>query len=163
MRSLRHTNTALSSILTAVILMLTVSLAAGAVDIPKQICSSGAVKNNSVSLYINGSVGQPVIQKCNSVSLYLKSGFFQAYSTISRGSCQPGDANNDGALNILDVVYLINYKYKDGPVPVPETICSGDADCDCKVNILDVVLLIDYKYKFGLPPCGYTNWRTACE
>ena len=30
---------------------------------------------------------------------------------------ESADVNNDGELNILDVVYIINYKYKEGPEP----------------------------------------------
>ncbi len=153
----------LAVFLIVVSLMFTFSVSVGAVDIPEKVCSSGAVENNSVSLYIKGSIGQPIIQNCNSVSLYIKSGFIRSYSAINEEQCYPGDANNDNILNILDVVYLINYKYKDGPSPVPVEICSGDANCDCLVNILDVVILINFKYKSGLPPCNYTNWRSACD
>lgn len=142
--------------------LLAIYVPVSAIDIPVKVCSSGSVENNSVSLYIKGSIGQPIIQKCNSVSLYLKSGFFQGYMAIDNTQCQPGDANNDNSLNILDIVYLINFKYKDGPSPVPDETCSGDADCDCQVNILDAVLLINSLYKSGLPPCSYTNWRINC-
>jgi len=71
--------------------------------------------------------------------------------TIERGTC--GDINNDGSINIMDVVYVINYKYKGGPEP----LYMGMADvnhCDGYINILDVVYLINYKYKSGpLPDC----------
>ncbi len=147
----------------AISLMFFISATVLAVDIPEKIYSSGAVKNNSVALYLKGAIGQPAIQKSNSVSLYMKSGFYQTYMAIDDGQCYPGDANNDDNLNILDIVYLINYKYKDGPAPVPYEICSGDTDCDCEVNILDAVLLINYIYKSGLPPCNYTSWRSTCE
>lgn len=61
-----------------------------------------------------------------------------------------GDANNDTIINILDVVYLITYKYKYGPAPV--TLAAGDADADGKIDILDITYLINYKYKGGPPP-----------
>ncbi len=153
----------LTSILLVVSFISFLSVSVVAIDIPEKICSSGAVENNSVSLYIKGSIGQPIIQNCNSAALYMKSGFIRSYSAINEQQCYPGDANNDKTLNILDVVYLINYKYKDGPSPVPEGICSGDSNCDCFVNILDVVLLINFKYKSGLPPCNYKNWRSTCD
>ena len=76
--------------------------------------------------------------------------------------CQPGECDGLAAINILDIVYLINYKYKNGSAPVPYTLCSGDADCDCKIDILDIVYLINYKYKNGPAPCDCTTWTGIC-
>jgi hypothetical protein len=61
-----------------------------------------------------------------------------------------GDANGDGAIDLADVVYLINYLYKSGLVPVPAE--AGDANCDGTVDVGDVVLLINYLYKNGAAP-----------
>lgn len=54
--------------------------------------------------------------------------------------------------NILDIVYLINYKYKNGLEPFPFE--AGEADCEPPINILDIIYLINYKYKNGPPPCS---------
>jgi hypothetical protein len=68
-----------------------------------------------------------------------------------------GDVNDDELVNILDIVYLINYKYKDGPEP----LCTPIGSCadvnslaipDGLINILDIVYLINYKYKDGPEP-----------
>ncbi|RKX17468.1 MAG: hypothetical protein DRP51_10790, partial [Candidatus Zixiibacteriota bacterium] len=64
-----------------------------------------------------------------------------------------GDANFDGLINILDVVYIISYLYRDGPPPQPITV-TGDTDCDGNVNILDAVIIINFLYKGYDPPCG---------
>jgi hypothetical protein len=61
-----------------------------------------------------------------------------------------GDANSDQAVNILDVTYIINYLYKNGPAPAPEI--SADADGSGTVNILDVTHIINYLYKNGPDP-----------
>ncbi len=61
-----------------------------------------------------------------------------------------GDGNSDGLVNILDIVYVINYKYKSGPAPDP--LESADVNGDFLVNILDIVYLINYKYKSGPEP-----------
>jgi hypothetical protein len=68
---------------------------------------------------------------------------------IERGKC--GDINGDTDINILDIVYLINYKYKSGPEPdnMAMADCNG---CDGGINILDIVYLINYKYKSGPEP-----------
>lgn len=58
-----------------------------------------------------------------------------------------GDANLDGTVNILDVVFLINFKYKEGPVPTRLDLC--DVNNDGSINILDIVKIINFKYKDG--------------
>jgi hypothetical protein len=72
--------------------------------------------------------------------------------------CTPGETNNNGVINILDITYLINYLYKGGPAPAPFALCSGDANCNCVVNILDVTYLISYLYKGGPAPCECRDW-----
>jgi hypothetical protein len=61
-----------------------------------------------------------------------------------------GDANSDQAINILDVTYIINYLYKNGPAPDPEA--AADADGSGVINLLDVTHLINYLYKDGPEP-----------
>jgi hypothetical protein len=61
-----------------------------------------------------------------------------------------GDADSDRAINILDVTFIINYLYKDGPAPDPEQ--AADADGTGTLNILDVTHLINYLYKDGPDP-----------
>jgi len=62
-----------------------------------------------------------------------------------------GDANGDWTIDIADVVFLINYLYKNDIPPTP--LEAGDANCDGRVDIGDVVYLINYLYKDGPPPC----------
>jgi hypothetical protein len=61
-----------------------------------------------------------------------------------------GDVDGDALVNILDIVFLINYKYKGGPAPA--SILSADVNSDELVNILDIVYLINFKYKSGPEP-----------
>jgi len=61
-----------------------------------------------------------------------------------------GDANGDYKIDILDIIFLINYKYKYGPAPNP--VFAGDINGDCDINIIDIVYLINYKYKGGPAP-----------
>ncbi len=65
-----------------------------------------------------------------------------------------GDFNGDGMFNILDIVYLINYIYKDGPAPVPLASANIDYDIrhDSAINILDVIRFINFVYKDGPSP-----------
>jgi photosystem II stability/assembly factor-like uncharacterized protein len=61
-----------------------------------------------------------------------------------------GDVSKDGLIDLGDVVYLVNYLYRSGPVPEP--LQAGDANCDGMVELGDVIYLINYLFKGGLPP-----------
>ncbi|MCK4404078.1 MAG: hypothetical protein KAW02_03215 [candidate division Zixibacteria bacterium] len=63
-----------------------------------------------------------------------------------------GDCNSDGTIDIGDVVYLVNYLYKDGSAPDP--LLAGDCNCDATVDLGDVVYLINYLFRQGSPPGG---------
>jgi len=62
----------------------------------------------------------------------------------------PGDANGDRDVNSADVVFLINYLFKEGPLP--PVINAADASGDCAINSSDIVYLIDYLFKGGPSP-----------
>ncbi len=64
-----------------------------------------------------------------------------------------GDANWDNAITVADVVYLINYVFRDGADPQPERF-TGDVNCDKFINVADIVYLVNYIFNFGDEPCG---------
>ena len=66
-------------------------------------------------------------------------------------SCDCGDANGDGTVNVGDVVYIVTYLYKGGPPPVAP-IERGDVNNDCIINVGDVVYLKTYLYQGGPQP-----------
>ncbi len=61
-----------------------------------------------------------------------------------------GDCNRDEEISVSDVVYLINYLFKSGPVPDP--LQAGDANCDTEVTGSDVIYLVNYLFKGGQSP-----------
>jgi hypothetical protein len=61
-----------------------------------------------------------------------------------------GDANGDGVVDVGDIVYLVNYLYREGSDPDP--LESGDTNCDGVVDVGDVVYLINYLFRGGPPP-----------
>ena len=61
-----------------------------------------------------------------------------------------GDANFDQAINLLDVSYLVDFIYRNGPQPFPNG--AGDNNADGEINILDVSNLVNYLYRNGPPP-----------
>jgi len=69
------------------------------------------------------------------------------YKTVSTSTDSCGDANNDGSVNLLDITFLINYLYKNGPAP-PVTN-NADVNADGSINLLDITALINFLYKSG--------------
>jgi uncharacterized delta-60 repeat protein len=61
-----------------------------------------------------------------------------------------GDANGDGVIDVADIVYLVNFLYRNGDPPTP--VEAGDTTCDGIVDVADVVRLISYLYRGGNPP-----------
>jgi len=76
--------------------------------------------------------------------------------------CIPGDPNNDGYVNVADIVYIIAYVFKGGPAPTPYPICSGDHNGDCVVDVGDAVAGIGYVFKGSLPPPTCEVWVSVC-
>jgi hypothetical protein len=70
-------------------------------------------------------------------------------TTYSGPGYIPGDANNSGDVNGLDVIYLVRYLKGIGPPPDP--YLGGDANGSCTVNGLDVTYLVNF-FKGGDPP-----------
>lgn len=62
-----------------------------------------------------------------------------------------GDANDDGAINIGDAVYIVSYVFRGGPAPQHPK--AADANCDGNVNIGDAVYIVTYIFRAGPPPC----------
>ena len=132
-------------------------------EINWQVRSSGGTKGTSTNYIVNGTISQTATDEGSSTNYIVNHGYWQEFVTAGPCDCEPGEADGTPPINILDIVYIINYKYKEGPAPVPYALCSADARCeDCIVNILDIVYIINYKYKEGPPPCTCEEWMTTC-
>ncbi|MGB7062028.1 MAG: S8 family serine peptidase [Candidatus Zixiibacteriota bacterium] len=64
-----------------------------------------------------------------------------------------GDVTGDEKINVSDVVFLVNYLYKEGPAPSP--LLLGDVNCDDDINVGDVIYLVNYLYQGGTEPCSH--------
>jgi hypothetical protein len=82
-----------------------------------------------------------VVLTTGTESAVLLNGFF--VSNLAKG-----DANGDGNVNILDVVYLINYVFAGGLPPVG----PSDVNSDGNVNADDIRYLINYIFANGPAP-----------
>ncbi len=83
----------------------------------------------------------------------VEAGIDDFYAWIFECGIICGDVNGDGKIDLGDIVYLINYLYRDGSPPeCNPVIACGDVNSDEEVDIGDVVYLINYLYKDGPPP-----------
>jgi hypothetical protein len=106
--------------------------------------------------------------------------YFRYHILTDPCDCDPGECDGGSPIDILDIVHLIDYKFKECPPgaglgtcppPTPYSVCSGDADCNCIVDILDIVRMIDWKFKECPPgagvgtcpaPCSCEEWVSQC-
>ena len=64
---------------------------------------------------------------------------------------QCGDADGAGEVNLVDIVYTVNWMFANGPAPVDEA--AGDYNCDGRPNIADAVYMVNYVFRGGPQPC----------
>ena len=117
-------------------------------EINWEVISLGGTDGSSASYQLGGTVTQTAIGPGTSASYGVNSGFWQEFGETF--VC--GDVNNDGIINVGDIVYLLNYLYKQpwpDPVPYP---CVGDVNNDDVVELGDIVYLINYVFRAGPPP-----------
>lgn len=70
--------------------------------------------------------------------------------TINPPLYAPGDLNQDGNVNLLDILGLIGVIYEEAPEPADPNL--GDVDHSCNLNLLDILYLIDFIYGEGTDP-----------
>jgi cysteine-rich repeat protein len=64
-----------------------------------------------------------------------------------------GNVNGDTLTNAADLIYLVNFLFREGPLPTPCEAC-GDVNCSGSVNTLDIMNAINYVFKEGQRPCN---------
>jgi len=70
-------------------------------------------------------------------------------------SAKNGDVNGDGNVNTNDVIFLVNFLFKDGPPPKPPA--AGDINADCFTTVADIIYLINYLFRGGPAPKVWCN------
>ena len=61
---------------------------------------------------------------------------------------QIGDVNVDDAVNTSDLIYLVQFIFRDGPEPDTRL---ADYNCDFSITLADVIALVNYVFKGGPP------------
>ncbi len=116
--------------------------------------STAAGRASSANYGATVTVGQVSSGECSSSNFGVNQGFWLIISGGGGGGgcCDtPGDASDDGVVNVGDAVYLVTYIFKGGPAP--PCMAEGDANCDLTVNVGDAVYVINYVFKGGPAPC----------
>jgi hypothetical protein len=61
-----------------------------------------------------------------------------------------GDVNTDGAIDVFDIVLLIDVLFS-GRLACPGNL--ADVNCDDVADVFDLIYLIEYTFSGGPPPC----------
>jgi hypothetical protein len=64
----------------------------------------------------------------------------------------PGDVDESGALTSADIINLVNFVFKSGPLPLP-CEANGDVNCTGSVTSADVIQMVNHVFKGGDAPC----------
>ncbi|NMC45049.1 MAG: hypothetical protein GYA46_14105 [candidate division Zixibacteria bacterium] len=115
------------------------------------IVAVGGLGITSSSMAHCATVTSAVVGRAKSAHFNLNMGIQYAKGQVGRSCClQPGDANDDGFLNVGDAVFIINFVFKGGAAP--PCLTSGDANYDCAINIGDALYIVNYVQKGGKQP-----------
>ncbi|UCB51919.1 MAG: hypothetical protein JSV10_07985 [Candidatus Zixiibacteriota bacterium] len=79
------------------------------------------------------------------------------YVGFYRGDVNPPYGGERSVLDVGDVIHLVNYLFKTGPVPFPYPD-QGDVNADGAADLGDLVYLINYLYRGGPPPTDYVRF-----
>jgi len=64
-----------------------------------------------------------------------------------------GNVNGDGVTSSSDLIYLVNFLFKEGPPPA-SCEAQGDVDCSGVINTSDIIRDVNYIFKAGQKPCN---------
>ncbi|MBL7134990.1 MAG: immune inhibitor A [Candidatus Marinimicrobia bacterium] len=54
----------------------------------------------------------------------------------------PGDVNNDGVINVSDIVRIVNIILSTGNEPTEQELLAGDINSDGDLNVVDIVMIV---------------------
>jgi len=121
----------------------------------RYVLSTGNPQAGSEDYTMAGTVGQTVIETGQSEAYQCDPGLWGATGGNDTTCCMPlirGNVDYDAgdAIDISDLVYLVDYMFTGGPEPP----CLEEADMDAtsEIDISDLVYLVDYMFTGGPPP-----------
>ncbi len=77
--------------------------------------------------------------------------------TIDLGGCctgQSGNVNDDiaGAVDLSDLIYLVNALFQGGPLPPCSAAANVNGDTNCDIDLSDLVFLVNFLFMGGPAP-----------
>ena len=92
----------------------------------------------------------PTIIFVTSNEEYIRPIYNKSEFQLTEQNIKPGDANGDNKVNLADIIYFVNYLYKNGPEPISRQL--SDVNVDCKLDLGDLIYIINYIFKGGSKP-----------
>lgn len=113
------------------------------------LCIPDTTQERIVTIFASGNLSDP---EGNRVEVEFANSIIYLNQTLCGNllDCICGDVNADGIIGIVDVVYMINWLFDEGPDLCPEMM--GDVDLYRGVGIADIVTLINYLFNDGPEP-----------
>ena len=68
--------------------------------------------------------------------------YYSFYITVEQDCCGLMDINQDGNINIIDVIDILNIVLSEQVIN-DEILCSYDLNSDITVNIIDIIVLVN--------------------
>ncbi len=103
------------------------------VDVIFDVDSSATVGDSTLVEISTTILSDPV---ANPVSYHAVNGWFMFGS-------EKGDINNDGEINVIDVVRCVNIILGIPPLPTPNELWASDFNGDGEVNVIDIVAIVN--------------------
>ena len=109
--------------------------AAQGIAAPLTFCQNMTPPNPPLVIYVGG-FGEPLTPP----------GSITATATYIRGDC-----GGDGAVNLSDALFLLNYLFPQGTQTTPNCPRACDANSDASLNLLDAVYLLESLFATAPP------------
>ena len=68
---------------------------------------------------------------------------YRALYNIPDPECVMGDVNNDGMIDVTDIIRAVNIIVNSGFPATDEGICAADLNGDGSVDILDILVIVN--------------------
>jgi hypothetical protein len=103
-------------------------------EINWQVLSNGGTKGISTNYILHTTIGQLAGNKGTSTNYIVYHGYWQNFIADIICDCVPGDCDGVPGIDILDIVHLIDWKFKGCPPGQPIGTCPPPCSCEDWVN-----------------------------